>query len=196
MNKELIRLDLLLKKEGFLLKSYSSMSSSTSGKALVLDNTTEAYWFDDIVKKLFTIQPNSMDSLLIKENIYLIEFKRIKNSNPSCGVLSRDCGRDEVIKHKSTIKLVNSITILKEEFLYPLAINRSNFTINAIIVVDSNQFPIMATSSVMSSLSGIPLKEEYYYAYCKANRHGKKLFYDSIKIWNETNFSTRINKLK
>jgi chaperonin cofactor prefoldin len=89
MNPELQKIEKYITSLGFLPKTFTELSQSNGGKSLVTDNNT-AFCFDDISdyfwNKKYNKKLSSADALLLKDSLYLIEFKFM---SPQSSVISR-----------------------------------------------------------------------------------------------------------
>lgn len=189
MNSELQKIDRYLIGLGFSHDTYQNMSKNSKGKPLVLDLSSEAYNFDVIIKQLFGQPPCSLDSMLLKENLYFFEFK---GGYPD----KSDPQKDESIKQSIKNKLADSLIVLRELLMKQVNASES-FEVNAILVLCSRFYPITASLSVLSSLSGLgscPLNSPFY-RYRQTSKGGDKCFYDNIMIWNDYNFSVNLRLL-
>ena len=83
MNAELVKVENWLQGIGKSPESYSELSKDNKGTSLVSNDTKEAYNYDSIVKWFFVSGTDpcccSCDALLLRENLYFIEFKRTKS---------------------------------------------------------------------------------------------------------------------
>ncbi len=186
MNSALIPLDNYLSSAlGFSHTSYADLSKSSAGVPLVSFALAEAYNFDEVVRMLFVACPSSVDALLLKTDLYFIEFKRTGSSFGG------------IIKKNLQKKLSESLLIFQKKFEDPLGINSSLFAKKAIIVLNSCASPVASLSAAMSGLSGastLYTRNNFWYLY-EADRNGNHVFYEDVLVWNEINFSANIVRL-
>ena len=188
MNSALIPLDTYIQSLGLKHKTYADLSKNSSGSSLVSFTLKEAYCFDELVNNLFVICPHSVDALLLRNNLYFIEFKSVAN------VTNRK--EKENIKQNLELKLTDSALIFYKELCEPLSLNLTSFKRIAIIVVDYRIFPVSAMSGVLTSLSGgasaanITVSNFRYYA--SPDKNGEYVFYHDVQIWNNINFQIQI----
>lgn len=189
MNTELCKIDKFLRDNGFSPETYQSMSEDTSGNPLVFDSASEAFNFDEIIKNMFVSRPSSMDSLLLKDSLYFIEFK---NGYPN----AKKKTKTKLITQSLKLKLSESLIVLHELLLQQSNASKS-FRVIAIIVLNSGFFPLTATVGVLGGLSGFNScpSTSPFYKYREASLVGTNCFYDDVQIWNECNFSSRIKML-
>ena len=190
MNSELSALDAHLSSLGFMHKSYNELSKNRVGSSLVNDATCEAYDFDEITSKLYSHFPHSVDALLLKEDLYFIEFKRIIN-------VAKE-SKQKILKQNIQLKLSESMTTFYIEFANKLGLDVTKFKRIAIIVVDSNKSPISAMAGVMSGLSGGDswLSDNNFIYHSVADSSGMHVYYNCVWIWNDLNFSANICSLR
>lgn len=188
MNNELLPLEAFIRSFGLSQQTYADLSKDTSGTPLVSCATQEAFCYDDLIQKIFASAPHSMDAILLKDDLYFIEFKRIAHTSAR-----KD---QEILRQSLELKLTDSMIVFYKQMVEVLHLNLSKFKRIAIIVVDYVTSPVMATAGVLSSLSGgtsrMNLTTGNFIYYYQADRHGKRIFYDDIQIWNNINFSVNI----
>lgn len=207
MNSELEKIDSFLQAEGFKYESYMAMSMDVTGNPLVTNTTVEAYCFDKISNSFYP-QGNyhSADSLLLKENLYFIEFKSVDKKIK--GLLTSGSQRKKFaelefsgLKKDLCLKLSESYITLKNILEDPLGVI-ATYKYYFIIVVDYVSAPVTASSGVLAALSaGSSLLNQKqqgfdvsFNKYRKAV-NGDSAIYDDVMIWNNINFSAKISAL-
>lgn len=189
MNSELAKLDSALISLGFVHKQYNIMSKNRTGNPLVTDSRCEAYDYDEITKSIYQVNPHSVDAILLKDDMFFIEFKRVVNrTNPL---------EQKNIKQDLQLKLSESLILFYKYFVKKYRINLKKFKKIAIIVVDSVQSPISATSGVLARLSGggVWLSSSNLIYHIAPTKNGEHLFFDDLLMWNDLNFSIQISQL-
>lgn len=188
MNSALLPLDTFLLSLGFTHRSYSDMSKDCLGNPLVSCTIAEAYCFDDIVASFFYNDPHSIDSLLLKNDLYFIEFKRMINV--------RTKAQKKCLKQNLQLKLSESALIFQKKMSETLRLNQSQFKKIAVIVVDHSTMPVTAMAGAMASLSGSPLQDDNFLYHFHPDRSGNHVFYDDLHVWNDINFNSQISSIR
>lgn len=188
MNSALIPLDNYIQGLGLTTQTYADLSKNNAGVSLVSFTLKEAYCFDELVRRLFTCHPHSVDAILLKNNLYFIEFKSVDN------VTARK--DKEIIRQNLELKLTDSALIFYREMVEPLSLNILSFKRVAIIVVDYRTSPIMAISGALSSLAGgasaLNITSMNFQYYFSLDSTGKFIFYNDVQVWNNINFPIQI----
>lgn len=163
------------------LDTFENISRDNQGNAVV-SSSSQAYNFDTIVRLIFPAHkcPKSADALLIKDEIYFIEFKSGKNNTKE--------------KKLSTIgKLCSSMLILENYLLKQSGINISNVKINFLLVEKQTSNPINTYSAALSKLSNFPLFADGVY---EQKIQNQRIYYDSAFRINDINFDTYLLLIK
>lgn len=164
------------------------LSKDKAGNSLVNDVTVEAFCFDVFFNSFFSIRPNSMDAIVLKNNMYLIEFKRVVSSY-------NNSKQQIIIKQNLQLKLISSLYVIKEIIFKSLGLPGSSFSKVAVIVIDHLQSPTTAVAVALSNLSKRPLTKNSFVSFFSKDRNGQYCFYDSLEIWNDLNFSSKIKQI-
>lgn len=188
MNSALIPLDNYIQGLGLTTQTYADLSKNNAGVPLVSFTLKEAYCFDELIRRLFACRPHSVDAILLKNNLYFIEFKSVANAT---------AGKDkEIIRQNLELKLTDSALIFYREMVEPLSLNILSFKRVAIIVVDYRTSPIMAISGALSSLAGgasaLNITSMNFQYYFSLDSTGKFIFYNDVQVWNNINFPIQI----
>lgn len=193
MHAELQKIDTYLTIQGVQKKSYEELSKNSAKTPLVTDQSVEAYCFDDVPVLFCPIKLASADSILLKDNLYFIEFKAL------AGGCYTNANKYKVVKQNLFIKINESLLVL-EKLLSPAAGAKLGYKKYFIIVVDTLSSPTTAVAGAMAGLSmrgrcynpgSFPSIFNKYLQ--KFNR--QTLYFDDIFVWNDRNFSSEIKKL-
>jgi hypothetical protein len=196
MNQELQLIESYLISLNFSPKTFTELSLTTSGpfngKSLVTDNNT-AFHFDEISNSFYNITLSSADALLLKDNLYLIEFKRVISQLKSGS-------KRKQLKLSLFQKMAESFHTLRESIFKNSNVDPDKFEKYFIIVTED---AISAyTAAIMRILkSQVPATGDIYNdsfnKYRKQYRNSsKKVYYDSVEIWSVTAFPDRLALLK
>lgn len=198
MNSELAKIDVFLKTSGYAYKSYAELSKDVNGHSLVTDSTTEAFDFDEISKSFFSSNACvcSADALLLKDNLYLIEFKTVAKTKPKW--------KYEEIKKNLCMKISESLIVLDKEIIQPNSVDETRFEKYFVITIDSAKLPIDAMSCAMVGLSAPATTpapvftfsqkslSESFDKYRLPDKNGNHIFYEDVIILNDKNFSAMV----
>lgn len=190
---ELQKIESYLNNSGIQKKSYAELSKNSVGVPLVTDTKKEAYCFDDVPVLFLPIKLASADAILLKENLYFIEFKGL------AGGCYTNANKYKVVKQNLYIKINESLLVLEKLLSKAAGANLGCKKI-FIVVVDTLSSPTTALSGAMTGLSRngrfynpstFPsIFKKYLQRY-----NGTALYYDDIYVWNDRNFSANIGSL-
>lgn len=193
MDCELQKIDTYLNGQGLCKKTYTELSENSIHIPLVTNSRTEAYCFDEVPVKFLPIKFSSADAILLKENLYFIEFKGL------AGGRYTDANKYKVVKQNLFLKINESLLVL-DKLLSPTAGANLLCKKYFIIVVDTASSPTMALSGAMAGLSrhGRYYNPSTFPSIFKKylqRFNGTSLYYDDIYVWNDRNFSINIGTL-
>lgn len=163
-----------------------------------------AYNYDNVRRKIIGEKCTSADSLLLRNNVYFIEFKT-GFANPEEGVNIKT--HKENLKCKIRIKAYESLALFEKVILPDIGDGKLGNKIKKhyIAVIDTEDSPKSAYVDVLSELSGKEstrtemqksLFENTLLNYRKETKNGIKVFYDETKVWYDYEFDSRIATLK
>lgn len=200
MNSELKKIESVLKIElKQLQKSYEEISDS-----LVLDASTDAYSYDSIIKCFYDEETrsraSSCDALLLKENLYFIEFKR---AGDGIDMFNLDFTSLSETKFKKMLrilcsvefKLSESLYTLEKWFLRPLAVDESQFEKHAIVVYDSKTNPSQALACSRASASGQQKTSQSHERFKSKDRDTRPVFFHDVVEIPDNLFTARVRSL-
>lgn len=175
-----------------IIDTFKNLSIDSFSNPLV-NNNTLAFSFDYITQKLLNASNihRGTDALYIKNEIFLIEFKR-----NIFGSSKKQKEKRVVVREKMSTGLH-----LIEKIVIPnacLSVDPDRIKINYILVVDSAVEPIAAVSAVVSNISGIRQQInncEFVHYECKFinQKTSNRIFYDSVEVWNDINFDINLS---
>jgi len=221
MNPELQKIEKYIKSLGFQQKTFTDLSKSKKGEKLVTDNNT-AFNFDDISDYFHKIQLSSADALLLRENLYLIEFKHIEkliNSMPefmACSIIcpSANLSESVVSLQKELLKLqrkllrlnlsqkmAESFHTLRECIFVNSQTDQGKFEKHFILVTENALKSIRAgymrkAGAIIDDISDESFKK-YQQEYKNTPESNQiRVYYDSIDIWAVDQFPKRVANLK
>ena len=190
MNTELEKVAVWLRTKGESVKSYRDLSKDRKGNPLVTDTTAEAYGYDSIIRSFFApgVHPCccSCDALLLKEHLYLIEFK-----SPGRDIDFFDCYLANISNTKKRqawhiicsveSKLGESLYMLKKCILQPLDVDEKKFEKYAVIVYNSNNHAAQGRSASMASASGQQQTSLMHKRFMGRDVGGNPVFFHAVK---------------
>lgn len=195
MNSELQKIDTALTSV-FSKYTFANLSEDSNGTPLVSD-TNQAYCFDEISNSYFRINHCSCDCLLLREKLYLIEFKRLAYSS--------NRKKYKILKQNLALKIAESLHTIEKKIFDELNIDTTQFEKIFVCVVDSRRSPITAMSAAMSGLSGGTASSTFLHSdssllqsiskYGITDWNGSYTYFHGTKIINEANFSSEIAAL-
>ena len=198
MNQELKRIEKYLISRKFEEKSYKDLSRPKANKdsriptSLIDDITNKAFCFDDISDSFYDkrLHLSSADALLLKDNLYLIELKPIGSKK---------------LDHEISKKIIESFHTLRERVFKDNNTDPSKFEIHFILIREDNALDKYSeaieqkTKKRFSNPKTTPLPpdnepfDKYKQRYIDNN---KRVYYDSVEIWEKSEFLNKITKLK
>jgi thiaminase len=192
MNPELQKIENYLISLKFSQKTFTVLSKSKGGKSLVTDNNT-AFHFDEISDSFYKIKLSSADSLLLKDNLYLIEFKRVISQLKSKS-------KRKQIKLRIFQKMAESFHTLRESIFKNSNANPNNFKKHFIIVTEDAVSAYVAASNRLAKNNVLATGNIYNQSFDKYRQQygndSKRVYYDSVEIWSKAVFPTRVMQLK
>lgn len=207
MNGELQKIETWLQSQGAKPKSYCDLSKDANGSSLVTDTTTDAYDYDSIIKSFYaqgTVHTcSSCDALLLRENLYLIEFKSLGNG---VNIFGFDLSKLSQTQLKKIINVLYKVEAKLSESLYMLrnwilpavttAVDEFRFEKHAIIVFDANQNAASANAASRASASGqisgfVSVPQRFQ----ERTADGRPVFYHEVVVWPSNLFSANIRSV-
>lgn len=181
MHPELQKLEDSLKK--YKKESFTKLSEDRHQKPLVT-NDVLAYNFDTITQSLYAIPFASADALLLRDNLYFIEFKNFTESDEE---------KNQMILQHIFLKCGESLFTLHRHFLNSSLMGEDHFKKAFVLVVNSNTNPLEATANVMLKISNNKVHKtklrQRFENYCQKDKQDKPYFYDEVIILNDQNFN-------
>lgn len=190
MNTELEKIAVWLRTKGEAVKSYSDLSKDKHGDSLVSDMTEEAYDYDSITRSFFAQGVHhlccSCDALLLKEHLYLIEFKSPGKDIDFFGCYLANISNKKKKQAWRVIcsvesKLGESLYMLEKRILRPLDVDEEKFEKHAVIVYNSNNNAAQGRSASMSSASGQRQTSPMHQRFAIKDVDGNPVFFHEVK---------------
>ena len=202
MNAELEKVDSWLRKIKVSPRSYSDLSKDDKGNPLVTEKTVEAYDYDSVTESFFAsgVCPCccSCDALLLKEHLYLIEFKRSGK-----GVDFFDQHLANISNNKKNqawrvfgsveSKLSESLFMLEKRILQPLNVDERRFEKHAVIVYDSYTQAAQGRAASLASASKQPQTSSMHQRFEGRDVEGNPVFYHRIQTIPDNLFAQFVN---
>jgi hypothetical protein len=193
MNPELKKIETHLKSLKFSQKTFKDLSKSKTSNvkiptSLIDDITNKAFCFDDISDSFYDNHLSSADALLLRDNLYLIEFKPL-------GLKKLDSDISQ--------KMIESFHTLRERVFADSKIDPSKFEMHFILVKEDSAISKFSkgakklfkkpsyTPSVVDAVNE-PF-DKYRQKYID---YPKRVYYDSVEIWTKREFEDKIKELK
>lgn len=207
MNAELKKIEDWLRSQGAEPESYCDLSKDANGSSLVTDTTADAYDYDSVIKSFYapgtTHTCSSFDALLLRENLYLIEFKSLGNGVNIFGFDLDKLSQTQLKKvinvlYKVESKLSESLYMLRSWILpvIPTAVDEFRFEKHAIIVFDANQNAASANAASRASASGqVSGSVSVPQRFQERTVDGKPVFYHGVSVWPSNLFSANIKRV-
>lgn len=197
MNQDILKISQYLSANySNLQDTFTNLSRSSDGQPLVNDSNI-AYNFDKISNAIYS--PNmlkSSDALFLKNELYLIEFKKGLRAAPAGYRESRKSLKYEALKNCITAKISTSLHTIEKVIFNRANVNASSFKRNYIIVLDPSPSgqPVLALGQVLSQLAGIQscllsIWSPFILPYIDVSI---RCFYDDVIVLNSINFSSKI----
>jgi hypothetical protein len=154
----------------------------------VANATVEAYDYDSVIQSFFasTSCSSSCDALLLKDHLYLIEFKSL---GKGVDILAFNLNTlstkkfDQALRVicKAEFKLCESLYMLEKRILRPLAVDESKFEKHAVIVYASNEFAAAGRAAALASASSQPPTPSMHQRFEGRDADGNPVFYHRIQ---------------
>lgn len=205
MNEELKKVKLWLEGIGESPIKFSELSQDDHENPLVTDATQEAYNYDSVTKSFFPPDTHpccrSCDALLLRNHLYLIEFKR-----PGKGIEIFNLHLEELSSQnlkkvlgiicKVESKLVESLYMLEKRILRPLAVDDNRFEKKAIVVYNAAEHAAQGRADAQASASNFsPEKLAMHNRFEGKDKNGKPVFFHSVQIVSNYLFTATIQRL-
>jgi hypothetical protein len=196
MNPELKKIEThLIKSLKFSQETFKDLSKpkTTNAKiptSLVDDITNKAFCFDDISDSFYGehLHLCSADALLLKDNLYLIEFKPLGPKN---------------LNYDISQKMIESFHTLRERIFTDSKADPNKFEMHFILVKDDNaiaKYVKVAKQHHGKPISTTPVVDTDNESFGKYRQQyidcPKRVYYNSVEIWTKREFEEKITKLK
>jgi hypothetical protein len=206
MNAELKKIEVWLRQRGETPRSYRDLSKNVKGDSLVPEDlTTEAYNYDAVVGSFYANKTLhrccSCDALLLKEHLYLIEFKSSGDDVSIFGLDLSKLSQTQLKKignvlYKVESKLSESLYMLKNWILPAVTglVDECRFEKHAIVVFNADENAASANAASRASASGQECEpaKKLYPRFQEKTADGKPVFYHTVSVWPENLFSAKI----
>jgi hypothetical protein len=204
MNAELDKVDSWLRGRSESPKSYSDLSKDGEGNPLINDGTVEAYDYDSVTESFFApgVKPCccSCDALLLKEHLYLIEFKRsgrgVDFFDHHLGIFSNN-KKNQAWRVFGSVesKLSESLYMLEKQILQPLDVDERRFEKHAVIVYDCNKDAPEGLAASRASSSGQPQTASMHQRFEGRDVEGNPVFFHKVQTIPDSLFTEKIRGL-
>jgi hypothetical protein len=195
MNNELLSFKSKLLEDGYVEKTYTELSANMTTSLVTDDNI--AFNFDEMSHRQWGHNLlTSADALLIKDSLYLIEFKTYPtSSNPKRN-------KSDTLFKSFKSKMAESHISLKTKIFPKYNIDDSKFKTIFIYVINKEVSSLMLLMSFAAKLNKAKDNNQELsqlhiasniYSY---NSENLKVFYDEVQIWDCSEFSLRLSYLK
>ena len=170
----------------------------------VIESTQEAFDYDKIKERLAGQKCTSADALLVRRNLYFIEFKT------GFAVQKQDIN---ATTHKDNLRLnirlkaYESLALFEKIILPEVEDGKLEEKTQKyyIAVIDTEKDPMMPYADILRRKSGVEemrckeqkrIFENSLLNYRKEVSGGQRIFYDNVEVWYDREFDARILKLK
>ena len=164
----------------------------------------KAYNYDEIKRSIMGDKCSSADSLLIKKNVYFIEFKTgFENRKEDVNIKTHK----ENLKCRIRLKAYESLALFEKVILADVGDGKLWNTIKRhyIAVIDTTDSPKQAYEDLLRAKSGKEdtrsqmekdLFENSLLNYRKETKDGRKVFFDETKVWYDYEFDSKVVTMK